>query len=150
MENNELKSLSSLNKKFNNDTLAERVLFGQFLVNKGYISYSILNDAITLQEENGHCMKIGEVLFKHFNIFKNENELNDKVEEFYNIRNSIIKERKRENEKYTVKSVIEDVDFFLNQYLKNLDVNILDKAILIIESEKEYRIEKNKTLNETY
>ncbi|MBP6914364.1 hypothetical protein KBB74_02630 [Candidatus Parcubacteria bacterium] len=147
MESNELKGLASLNKKKDKDTLAERVLFGQFLVNKGYISYSTLNEAITLQEEEGYNMKIGEVLLRHFGIFKDENDLNDKVQEFYNIRNSIIKERKRENEKYTVKSVIEDVDFFLNQYTEKLDISILDKAILILESEKEYRIERNKTFN---
>lgn len=147
MESNELKGLASLNKKQDKDTLAERVLFGQFLVNKGYISYSTLNEAITLQEEEGYNMKIGEVLLRHFGIFKDENDLNDKVQEFYNIRNSIIKERKRENEKYTVKSVIEDVDFFLNQYTEKLDISILDKAILILESEKEYRIERNKTFN---
>jgi len=147
MENSEFKSLISLNKKQDKDTLAERVLFGQFLVNKGYISYSILNEAIILQEENNYNMKIGEVLLKHFGIFKDENDLNNKVKEFYDIRNSIIKERNRENEKYTVKSVIEDVDFFLSQYTQKLDINILDKAILILESEKEYRTERNKTLN---
>lgn len=147
MENSELKSLASLNKKQDKDTLAERVLFGQFLVNKGYISYSILNEAVALQEEEGYNMKIGEVLFKHFGIFENENDLNNKVKEFYDMRNSLIKERKRENEKYTVKSVVEDVDFFLNQYAQKLDVSILDKAILILESEKEYRTERNKTLN---
>jgi len=92
-------------------------------------------------------MKIGEVLLRHSGIFKDENDLNDKVQEFYNIRNSIIKERKCENEKYTVKSVIEDADFFLNQYTEKLDISILDKAILILESEKEYRIERNKTFN---
>jgi len=48
MESNELKGLASLNKKQDKDTLAERVLFGQFLVNKGYISYSTLNEAINL------------------------------------------------------------------------------------------------------
>jgi len=139
MEKNELESLEYLNEK---DTLTERVLFGQFLVNKGYISYSILNEAISLQKENNYSLKIGEILLKHFGIFKNKEELFNIAEQFYETRNSIIKERKRETEKYTIKNIIEDVSFFLEKYTHDLNINTLNKAILILESEKEYRSTK--------
>lgn len=142
MDQTEIDSLRKLNIPKEKDTLAQRILFGQFLVNKGFISLSILNEAMAFQEQ---CcdMKIGEVLLKHFGVFKNEDELNAIVTEFYSLRESLIKERKRETEKYTVKTVIEDVDYFLSQYSRNLDLKILDKAILILESEREYRMAKH-------
>ncbi len=143
MDQKELDSLRSLNTPKEKDTLAQRILFGQFLVNKGYISLSVLNEAMTLQEQEGCNMKIGEVLLKHFGVFKDENELFEVVAEFYSLRESLVKERKRETEKYTIKTVIEDVDYFLNQYSQNLNLNTLDKAILILESEREYRMAKH-------
>ncbi len=141
MDQRELDSLRSLNAPKEKDTLAQRILFGQFLVNKGYISLSTLNEAMALQE--GCNMKIGEVLLKHFGVFKDENELSEIVAEFYSLRESLVKERKRETEKYTIKTVIEDVDYFLNQYSQSLNLNTLDKAILILESEREYRMAKH-------
>jgi len=146
MEPIEMKSVSELVKKKSQDTLAEKILFGQFLISKGYITYTTLNEAVSLQEKEGYSTKIGEVLLKHFGVFVDQNDLDKTIEEFYVIRNSIIKERNNDKEKYTVQSVVDDVDYFLEQYTKALDLAILDKAILILESEREYRIGRNKTL----
>jgi hypothetical protein len=119
--------------------LSERILFGQFLINKGFTSYSILNEAIKLQESECSNMKLGEILHSRFDVFESEEELTSVVREFFSMRRGILDERKHENEKVSVNTIIEDVDYFLNQYAQTLDIKTLQKAILILEGEMEYR-----------
>lgn len=124
--------------------LSERILFGQFLVNKGFTSYTTLNEAVQLQEKECSNMKLGEILLDRFGVFSDKMQLEEVVEEFFSMRQGILNERKHEHEKYSVHTIIDDVDYFLNQYAQSLDTKILQKAILILEGEMEYR--KNKSI----
>lgn len=123
--------------------LSERILFGQYIINKGFASYSQLSEAIKLQESECSNMKLGEILYSRFNVFENEEQLQKVVDEFYGMRNSIINEREKEKEKYTASTMVEDVTFYLSQYANTLDLDFLKKAILLIKGEVEYRKKRN-------
>lgn len=136
------------------ETLAERILFGQFIVNKGLATYIDIHNAIRLQEDKFLETRIGEILFKHFNVFDSEEHVQKIHDEFKKFMMNLmpcgemLKEYEERDEKRQKASIVKMANSYLDKYIETSRFKFLERAILILEGEKEHKLKKQEKRHE--
>jgi hypothetical protein len=127
------------------NSVVERILFGQFIVNKGLATFKDIHDAIRLQDAGLSDLLIGEILYKHFNVFESEDHVEIIYKEFDETREEILDEYKERNERRQTESVVRLSNSYLEKYIETSKLKFLERAILILEGEKEHKLKQDGT-----